>query len=187
MARWEPGAAGRLREAAMELYAERGYDRTTVAEIADRAGVTARTFFRHFADKREVLFAGSEQLEQLMVKALAETPAEASPLAAVAAGMLASTEFFDDTRRGYARRRAAVINATPELRERELIKMASLTTALTNALRDRGVEPAVAALAAEAGIAVFRVSFERWIAEPEGPSLDAVIRSMLETLAGLTA
>src|SRR6266516_6807397 len=99
MARWEPDAAGRLREAAMALYAERGYDRTTVAEISDRAGVTARTFFRHFADKREVLFAGSEQLEQHMVAALTAAPASATPMEAVAAAVLSSAEFFDDLRR----------------------------------------------------------------------------------------
>lgn len=187
MTRWEPGAAGRLREAAMELYAERGYDGTTVAEIADRAGVTARTFFRHFADKREVLFAGSEQLEVLMVKALSEAPADATPMAAVTAAVLSSAEFFDDIRRDYSRRRAAVIQATPELLERELIKMASLTTGLTKALRERGVEQDVAALAAETGVAVFRVAFERWLTEPDGVAFADVIRSTLKTLSGLTA
>ncbi|HEY4571742.1 MAG TPA: helix-turn-helix domain-containing protein [Kribbella sp.] len=187
MGRWEPDAAGRLREAAMALYAERGYDRTTVAEIADRAGVTARTFFRHFADKREVLFAGSEQLEHHMVKALREAPADATPMEAVAAGVFASAEFFDAIRRDYSRRRQAVITATPELRERELIKLAALTSALTKALLDRGVGPDVAALAAETGVAVFRVAFERWIAGPDGVSMADVIRSTFQTLAGLTA
>jgi AcrR family transcriptional regulator len=187
MARWEPDAAGRLREAAMALYAERGYDHTTVAEIADRAGVTARTFFRHFADKREVLFAGSEELERHMVDALTAAPASATPMEAVAAAVLASAEFFDDLRRDYSRRRQAVITATPELRERELIKLASLTTAFTTALRGRGVSPDVAALAAETGVAVFRVAFERWITEPDGVALADVIRSTLTTLSGLTA
>ncbi|MFD3401160.1 TetR/AcrR family transcriptional regulator [Kribbella sp. NPDC058693] len=187
MGRWEPDAAGRLREAAMALYAERGYDGTTVADIADRAGVTARTFFRHFADKREVLFAGSELLEQLMVKALADAPADATPMEAVAAAVLTSAEFFDDIRREYSRRRQGVINATPELRERELIKMAALTTALTKGLLERGVAPDVAPLAAETGVAVFRVSFERWINDPEGEPIVDVIRSTLKTLSGLTA
>src|SRR3954468_22403882 len=108
MARWEPDAAGRLREAAMALYAERGYQRTTVAEIADRAGVTARTFFRHFADKREVLFAGSEELERRMVEAVLAAPESAGPMEAVAAGVLASGEFFVG-RREHSRRRQAVI------------------------------------------------------------------------------
>ena len=171
----------------MALYAERGYDNTTVAEIADRAGVTARTFFRHFSDKREVLFAGSEDLERVMVDALTAAPESATPMEAVASAVLASGEFFDDLRRDYSRRRQAVITATPELRERELIKLASLTTAFTAALRKRGVSPDVAALAAETGVAVFRVAFERWITEPEGVSLADVIQSTLTTLSGLTA
>ncbi|MEU8224132.1 TetR family transcriptional regulator [Kribbella sp. NPDC048915] len=187
MGRWEPGAAGRLRVAAMELYAERGFDRTTVAEIADRAGVTARTFFRHFADKREVLFGGSEQLEEHLVAALAAAPADASPMAAVTAAVLASADYFADLPREDARRRAAVIASTPELRERELIKMASLTTALAGALRDRGVEPAVAALAAETGVGVFKVAFERWIAAPDDVPIGDVIRATLQDFSALTA
>src|SRR3954447_24119140 len=87
MGRWEPGAAGRLREAALELYVAHGYEQTTVAEIAERAGVTARTFFRHFADKREVLFAGSEALQEGMAAAVATAPADAGPLEAVAAAL----------------------------------------------------------------------------------------------------
>ena len=187
MGRWEPDAAGRLREAAMALYAERGYDGTTVAEIADRAGVTARTFFRHFADKREVLFAGSEMLEQHMVAALAAAPEDASPMEAITSAVLASAEFFDDIRRDYSRRRAAVITSTPELLERELIKMASLTTALNQGLLERGVAPEVAALAAETGVAVFRVSFERWISAPDDVPIADLIHASLETLSGLTA
>src|SRR3954468_12104511 len=142
MGRWEPDAAGRLREAAMALYAEQGFERTTVAEIADRSGVTARTFFRHFADKREVLFAGSEELERRMVDALSAAPPAAGPMDAVAAALLAAAEMFAE-RREYSRRRQAVIAATPELRERELIKLASLAAAFAEALRQRGVAPTV--------------------------------------------
>ncbi|MGZ0153419.1 TetR/AcrR family transcriptional regulator [Kribbella sp. WER1] len=187
MGRWEPDAAGRLREAAMALYAERGYDGTTVAEIADRAGVTARTFFRHFTDKREVLFAGSELLQEHMVAALAAAPADATPMAAITGAVLASADFFDDIRREYSRRRATVIASTPELRERELIKMATLTTALTRGLLDRGVAPDVAALAAETGVGVFRVSFERWISAPDDVPIADVIQATLKNLSALTA
>lgn len=187
MGRWEPGAAGRLREAAMALYAERGYDGTTVAEIADRAGVTARTFFRHFADKREVLFAGSELLQERMVAALAAAPEGATPMEAITAALLASAEFFGDIRRDYSRSRAAVITSTPELLERELIKMAALTTALAQGLLEREVAPDVAALAAETGVAVFRVSFERWISAPDDVPFVDVIQATLKNLAGLTA
>ncbi len=185
MGRWEPDAAGRLREAAMALYTERGFERTTVAEIADRAGVTARTFFRYFADKREVLFAGSEELERLMVDALMAAPVSTGPMDAIAAALLAAAELLGG-RREYSRRRQAVIAATPELRERELIKLASLATAFTEALQQRGLAPTVASLAAETGVAVFRVAFERWVAEPDDPDLADVMRSTLADLAGLT-
>lgn len=181
MVRWEPGAAERLREAAMALYAEQGYDGTTVAQIADRAGVTARTFFRHFADKREVLFAGSELLEQVMVEALVSAPPSAGPMSAVAAGVLAAGSAFVG-RRDFSRQRYQVVSATPELREREFIKMASLVAAFSAALQERGVAPARALLAAETGITVFRVAFERWV---EGDEEDPVT-VIRETLAELT-
>ncbi len=168
----------------MELYAEQGYERTTVAEIADRAGVTARTFFRHYADKREVLFDGSPELVRRMAEALAAAPPDATPMAAVTAGVLAAADVFAD-RREQSRRRLEIIAGAPELRERELIKMASLAAAFTEALRARGVAPAVASLAAEAGVAVFRVSFERWVTEPGEAELDDVMRGTLADLAGL--
>lgn len=170
----------------MALYTEQGFERTTVADIADRAGVTARTFFRHFADKREVLFAGSEELERHMVEAVSAASAEAQPMEAVSAGVLAAAEMFAG-RRDYSRRRQRVIAATPVLRERELIKLASLATAFTDALRKRGVAPTVAALAAETGVAVFRVSFERWVAESDEVALEDVMRATLADLSGLTA
>lgn len=186
MGRWEPDAAGRLRDAAMSLYAEQGFERTTVAEIADRAGVTARTFFRHYADKREVLFAGSEELSEHMIDALTAAPPSATPLEAVGAALLAAAELFAD-RRDFSRRRQAVITATPELRERELHKFAALAAAFDQALRTRGVAPVVASLAAETGIAVFRIVFERWVTEPGDPDLADLMRSTLAELAGLTA
>jgi AcrR family transcriptional regulator len=164
MARWEPDSRGRLRQAALDLYGERGFERTTVAEIAQRAGLTERTFFRHFADKREVLFAGSEALEEALVAAVAAAPAALAPLDAVAAGLEAAGDVLPASRTA-ARQRQAVIAANAELRERELIKMASLAAALARALRGRGLEEPAASLTAEVGIAVFRVAFERWIEE----------------------
>src|SRR2546430_128380 len=130
MGRWEPNARGRLERAALELYAEHGFEQTTVAEIAGRAGLTERTFFRHFADKREVLFAGSAVLRDHIVNAVAIAPASASPIEAIAAGLDAAAGVFPLERREHARRRAAVIAANAELRERELTKMASYSAAL---------------------------------------------------------
>ncbi|HET6908835.1 MAG TPA: TetR family transcriptional regulator, partial [Mycobacteriales bacterium] len=127
MGRWEPDAAGRLRQAALDLYRAKGYDQTSVAEIAERAGLTERTFFRYFADKREVLFAGSNQLQDALVAALADTPVSAAPIEQVATAVEAAGQFFTD--RGRSRQRQAVIDANAELRERELIKLASLSAA----------------------------------------------------------
>jgi len=162
MGRWEPNAAGRLREAALELFEQRGFEQTTVAEIAARAGLTERTFFRHFTDKREVLFRGSEELRDTLVAAIDEAPAAAPALEAVIAALDAAGSVFV---RDLARRRRAVILANPELQERELTKLASLTEALAGALRHRGIPDPVAGLAAETGIAVFRITFERWVTD----------------------
>jgi AcrR family transcriptional regulator len=181
MGRWLPDARGRLASAAMELYQERGFEQTTVAEIASRSGLTERTFFRHFADKREVLFAGSEILQQLLVDAVAGAPATASPIEAVAAGLAAAAETIGGNR-DFSRRRQAIIAANPDLRERELIKMATLGDAMTDALRTRGVAEPAASLTAEAGIAIFRVAFERWVSEEDAVSLAALMRESLGDL-----
>src|ERR1035438_9758523 len=125
MGRWEPNARGRLMQAAMELYVERGFEQTTVAEIARRAGLTERTFFRYFADKREVLFWGSGALQEALVDALASAPESAAPIDAIAAALEVTGEIFKDRHEG-ARQRQAIIAGHAYLRERELIKLASL-------------------------------------------------------------
>jgi AcrR family transcriptional regulator len=186
MVRWEPNAGGRLRQAAFELFTERGFEQVTVAEIAERAGLTERTFFRYFADKREVLFAGAVELRDLMVSAVASAPEPTAPIDAIAAALDAAGTMFA----GYAasaRKRQVIIAAHAELRERELIKLAALATALADALRARGVGDPAASLTAEAGIAVFKIAFERWIADPAGPDLTQVMRASLEELKTVTA
>jgi AcrR family transcriptional regulator len=186
MSRWEPNARGRLEQAAMALYGERGFEQTTVAEIAERAGLTERTFFRHFADKREVLFAGSSSLQELLVTRLTGTPDSAPPIDAIATALEAAGALLEE-RREYARQRAAIIAANAELRERELIKLASLAAALADTLRRRGVAEPAASLAAEAGIAVFRIAFERWTSGPDQPALPQVIRESLAELKAVAA
>jgi len=187
MGRWEPDAESRFRAAAIELFGEMGYEQTTVAAIAERAGLTARTFFRYFADKREVLFNGSERLQQTMVAALAQMPAEASAVDAVAAALSKAGDFFGDDRRPFARLRSTVIAANKDLLERELIKMATLSNALAQALRERGVGEPDASLAAEAGIAVFRVAFAQWVSESERRSYNEILNDSLARLRTLTA
>jgi AcrR family transcriptional regulator len=186
MGRWEPNARGRLEQAALELYVERGYEQTTVAEIAERAGLTERTFFRHFADKREVLFAGAGALQELLVTAVAGAPDAVAPLEAVAAALEAAGALLQE-RREYSRRRQSVIDANPALQERELIKLAALASALAGPLRRRGVTGPAASLTAEAGIAVFKIAFERWISETGQSDLPRLIRESLDELRTVTA
>ncbi|MFC8533813.1 TetR/AcrR family transcriptional regulator [Streptomyces sp. NPDC057249] len=165
----------------MELYGERGYEQTTVTEIAKRAGLTERTFFRHYADKREVLFAGSALLQERLVGGLAGAPPATPPMDAVAEALQAAAAVFDE-RHEQARRRQRIIMANPELQERELVKLASLAAAMAEALRARGVGEPAASLAAEAGIAVFKVAFERWI---DTLGVRGLGEFVLEGLAGL--
>lgn len=186
MGRWEPDAAGRLAQAALALYVERGYEQTTVLDIAERAGVTERTFFRHFADKREVLFDRSNALQEAVVAAIAAAPDGLPPLEIVGEAMDRAGAFLDD-RREYAQKRAAAIAANPSLQERELLKMATLGSAVAAALRARGVPSPSAAIAAEAGIAIFRLGFERWVSDATAPDLPACIRDALASLRALTA
>jgi len=185
MARWEPDSRTRLEQAALALYGERGFENTTVAEIAARAGLTERTFFRHFADKREVLFWGAGSLQQLLVGAVVSAPDSATPIDAVAAALEAAGALLQE-RRESARQRQTVIAANTELRERELIKLASLASALADALRRRGAIDPAAMLAAEAGIAVFKVAFERWVNESNQRDLPQVIRESLDELKDVT-
>src|SRR5947209_320402 len=186
MARWEPNARERLEKAAMDLYRERGFDETALAEIAARAGLTERTFFRYFEDKREVLFGGAVTLQELMVSDVAGAPASAGPIEAVTAGLDAAGVLLQG-RRELARQRAGIIAANAELQERELIKLAALSAALADTLRRRGVGEPAASLAAEIGIAVFRIGFERWVEEDNQRDLPELMRESLAELTTLTA
>jgi AcrR family transcriptional regulator len=186
MTRWEPNGRGRLELAALALYGERGFENTTVAEIAARAGLTERTFFRHFADKREVLFSGAAALQELLVNNVAAAPDSVAPIDAVGAALEVAGALLQE-RRDYARQRAAIIAANAELRERELIKLASLASAIADALRRRGVADPAASLSAEAGIAVFRIAFARWVDETTQRDLPELIRDSLDELKAVTA
>ncbi|MGK5681837.1 helix-turn-helix domain-containing protein [Actinoplanes sp. URMC 104] len=184
MGRWEPNTRSRLRQAAMDLYASRGYERTTVAEIAAHAGLTERTFFRHFADKREVLFAGSGDLQELLVASISLEAG--GPLPAVAAAFeRAALDFFPPV--SFSRQRQAVIDANPPLQERELAKLHAVAAALTEALRSRGVPALAAALAAEAGVAAFQVAFARWVADPADRDLVLHVREAFTALRDVAA
>jgi AcrR family transcriptional regulator len=184
--RWESDPRGRLEQAALALYGERGFEQTTVAEIAERAGLTERTFFRYFADKREVLFGGAGRLQDSLVSAVVAAPDSAAPIEAVIAALEAAGAVFEEGRE-HSVQRQAVIDLNAELRERELIKLARLATALAGALHRRGVREPTASLAAEAGITVFRIAFERWTKDTSGRDLPQHIRESFDELKTVTA
>lgn len=186
MSRWEPNASDRLQEAALQLYLERGFDQTTVAEIAERAGLTERTYFRYFADKREALFGGQTMLTELLTGAIADAPAGAPPLDVVGVALTALSPVFDG-RRDHALRRQSVVDANPALQERELIKLATLSEEMAEALRARGIDDAAARLAAETGMAVFKVAFVRWVHDSTDGGLAEIVTSTMNDLKALTA
>jgi AcrR family transcriptional regulator len=187
MGRWEPDSRGRLQEAALALYSERGFDQTTAAEIAARAGLTERTFFRHFADKREVLFGGSALLKERIVTGVEAAPAADGALDAVAKGLDAAAALLGEARRDLSQLRQAVIAANPELRERELAKLADYAAEVAAALRQRGVREPQATLAAEAGMTVLRVAIERWAGGDDGRDLTAIMRESVAALRAVAA
>jgi AcrR family transcriptional regulator len=169
----------------MELYRERGFDQTTVADIAARAGLTERTFFRYFTDKREVLFWGSKALEESIVEGVANAPDVTVPLDAVGAALESVAAPFEE-RRSFARQRHSLIAAHTELQERELIKLAGLASAVAAALRRRGIPEPAASLTADAGIAVFKNAFNGWVSDTKRRTLAQHIRQSLEELKAVT-
>ncbi|WEO77084.1 TetR family transcriptional regulator [Cryobacterium sp. SO2] len=186
MGRWKPDARGRLTLSALELFAERGYEQTTAAEIAERAGVTERTFFRYFPDKREVLFMGSKHLQDLVVAAIAAAPASTGPIDVVGVAMESAAALLEEDR-DYARQRWAVIAANPSLQERELLKLATLGGEVAAALRERGIAELPANLAAESGVTLFKIAFETWVGDAPSGTFTECIRDALAQLKELAA
>jgi AcrR family transcriptional regulator len=187
MARWEPNAPQRLVLAALDLFAEQGYDNTTVTQIANRAGLTKTTFFRHFSDKREVLFAGQEVHSRLLADGVAAAPDSATPLEAVAAALDALTASFTAEQREFGPRLLTVIASNPELLERATFKRAALTAALTSALGKRGVPDLTASLAAELGARAFYRAFEHWVDPASQQTFTELARQALNELHTATA
>lgn len=182
MGRWEPGTRERLRDAALELFLERGYENTLAAEIAERAGAAKSTFFRHFTDKREVLFVGQEPLVDLSTKAIDEAPVDATVFDVLDAALRAMTTLFEEDRRAWYGRRQAVITDNPELRERDLLKREALTAAMVVSLRRRGLASPAADLAAEIGHLALRIAYFRWIDGDEDDELGKLVGEALDEL-----
>ena len=187
MARWEPNAPERLAHAALDLFAERGYENTTVIDIAQRAGLGKTTFFRHFQDKREVLFGGGT-MAGLLTGAIAAAPATASPLEAVAHALdAAGRAVFTPARREFTARRQAVIAANPELQEREALKNLALIASMTGALKRRGVPDLTARVAAELGALASTIAYERWSQATAGDNFSEIARQALDDVQASTA
>jgi AcrR family transcriptional regulator len=186
MSRWEPDARSRLASASLELFVERGYENTTVAEIAERAGLTKRTFFRHFADKREVLFGGQETLSRLFIDAIVGAPGTAAPLDAVGAALSAVAPMFGPDRLSHVLGRQKIIAAHPDLQERELLKSSALTAAMIDGFRTRGMTELAAHVAAELGQIAFRTTFARWIDPANKLDFAEVAKQTLDELRTAT-
>ncbi len=186
MARWEPGARERLVVAAVDLFSEQGYDATTVTQIAERAGVTKSTLFRYFPDKREILVAGQETLSRLFSEGIAQAPAEATPLQAVAAGLERVSAAMGQMNRDLGPRMKAAIAASAELRERDALKSVGLAEAMTTALIQRGVPDPTAQLAAELGVLAFKRGYTQWSIEDRDAEND-LAHYALAALAELRA
>jgi AcrR family transcriptional regulator len=182
MPRWEPQARDRLREAALELFLAHGFDNVTVAQITERAGLTRRTFSRYFADKRDVLFAGSEQLPGVLADAVGRTDPTLAPFEAMLGALTEVGDLLADQVQHAAERRA-IVQASPELQERGRTKFAEATRALETALEQRGAEGATASLLAPVGAAIFWVAFDRWARQPGRESLADRIRETATELA----
>ncbi len=184
MARWDPQAEERLRTAAIELFLQYGYENVTVAQIADHAGLTRRTFSRYFTDKRDVLFAGSERLPGLLAEALGRADPELTAFEALLTAFAEVGAVLGTQVAAHAAQRRDVIAHSPELQERGRTKFAAVTDALAEVLRQRGSSAASAALLAEVGVAIFRSGFDRWVDDPGTDGLSARLREAGADLAG---
>jgi AcrR family transcriptional regulator len=182
VSRWEPNARVRLVESALELFEEQGYDKTGVIEIAQRAGLTKTTFFRHFPDKREVLFAGQEAHNDVLAEAIADAPLDATPLQMVGAALDALAATQPPERHQFNARWRAVVDGHSELQEREALKYAGYVTAIATALEDRAVPQPTATVAADLGILAFKIAFIRWAQSAPPPALLDLVRATLSEL-----
>jgi AcrR family transcriptional regulator len=178
MARWQPDSRGRLAQAALELFAEQGYAATSPAAIAERAGLTERTFYRYFPDRRDVLFGGEDRMRERLVDAVATALPATSTGEALRRGLTGLASELQPGR-AHAQKRAQVIFAEPELTERELAKVSAWTTALAQVLTDRNLPPGTAWLAAELAMALFRAAYRLWVTDPGEPDLTILVDRMI--------
>lgn len=183
MPRWESDAQGRLERAALELFETQGFERTTVAQIARTAGLTERSFYRYFPDKREVLFAGHELEAHLVAQVEAAAPG-LTPFEALLTALGTADEVFRS--REFLLRRVGVITASPALAERDLIKLADIAGALARALERRGVESGEARFIIDVAIAISRRATSRWLADPDATFSELIAQTAAELREAVT-
>jgi AcrR family transcriptional regulator len=182
VSRWAPNARERLETAALDLFVENGFEETTVAQIADRAGLNRATFFRHFADKREVLFGGEDVLSGLFADAIRAASPDATLIGCLQAALAAAEAVMTPHRRATAARRMLVVAANSELQERGLLKHARIASSITAALGERGADDLTARLAAELGMLAFSVAFQRWMEANDGETFSPFAAAALGDL-----
>ena len=187
MARWTPATAQRLQKAAMDLFTTRGFDQVTAAQIAEAAGTTERTFFRYFADKRDVLFDFQDAMVQAFVDGVRSAPASATPMQLVAAAARSGAAIFPNGHRGQARTRHGIITSNPALLERERHKSASIASGLRQAMGGRGIDDTTAALAAESTVTIFHLAFTRWLDDATERPLTVIADEIIHLFTGLAS
>jgi AcrR family transcriptional regulator len=183
VARWQPNPRERLERAAIELFAAQGYDETTVEQIAAGAGLARSTFFRHFGDKREILFGGQDGLPARLADGIENAPTHQTALEAIETAFTGIAEiWFTPERRDLAPRRISVIASNPELTERELLKRRRITHAITTALGSRGVAEPASTVAAELATVAFSQTISAWAAPENTEEFPAIAARVLRRL-----
>lgn len=187
MARWQSGAQDRLEQAALKLFLEQGFAETTVPQIAARAGLTTRTFFRHFADKREVLFAGDESVPTFVKQQMAQAPSAVRPVPLILSQLSPFAETVFGHRRDILRQRQRIISTDQGLRERELQKMATLRASIVDGFVQRGTDELTASLVADLAMVVLSTALAQWLNSDESTPLTSVVAKVLAAFQSLAS
>jgi AcrR family transcriptional regulator len=187
MARWAADAAGRLHNAALELFIENGFAATTVPQITERAGLTTRSFFRYFADKREVLFTGEDELPAVVAEMFDQADLEQTPMEIVHHGLRNVVTPRLKSFRNELLVRRQIVHSDDGLRERELRKLAILHSAATAALIRRGLTPLDAEIMGRLAVTIYDTTLELWLAQDAPDSLDAILDSVVEAVGRIAS
>jgi AcrR family transcriptional regulator len=187
VSRWAPDARERLEAAALDLFAENSYEETTVAQIADRAGLNRATFFRHFSDKREILFGGEDRLAELFTAGIRSAAPDGTVSECLRAAFVSADVAMTEEQRVKTARRALVVASNVEVQERGLLKHARIARAISAALRERGIDELSARLGSEIGLLAFSVGVEHWLQSRTNESFSHHAAAALDELQARSA